>query len=81
MDILELLRFPCPCVDICHTSIELEKRMAKEVDMKLALGIALHLMRNHGEEVSGSNLGQNQSHPLSASPTVSCPNGYSAGWA
>ena len=29
--------------------------------------LSLHLMRNHGEGVSGLNLGQTQCHPLSES--------------
>ena len=41
----------------------------KELDLKLTLGMAerqklsLHLMRNRGEGVSGSNLGQTQKSP------------------
>ena len=51
----------------------LRRHMVKELDLKLTLGMAertesLHLMRNHGEEgVSGSNLCQTQSYPLSES--------------
>ena len=47
--------------------------MAKDLDPKLMLGkterhkLSLHLMRNHGEGVSISNLGQAQSYPLSES--------------
>ena len=47
----------------------LGRQIVKELDLKLTLGKAggekrsLHLMRNHGVGVSGSNLGQTQSHP------------------
>ena len=40
MDILELSRFPCRGVSICHTSIELVLMMVKDIDLKLTLGMA-----------------------------------------
>ena len=61
-------------LDIFCTSMGLGRQIVKELDLnitKLTLGMAegdklsLHLMRNHGEGVSCSNLGQTQSHPLS----------------
>ena len=63
LDIMELPRFPCLVVGICHTSIGLVKKL----DQKLPLGKkpSLRLMMNHGEGISGSNLGQIQSHPHS----------------
>ena len=70
VDILELLRFPCPGVGICHASIGLGLIMVKELDQKLTLGmdemkkLSLHLERNYRKGVSGSNLGQTQSHTL-----------------
>ena len=35
LDILELSRFPCCVVGICHTSIGLMLMMVKEIDLKL----------------------------------------------
>ena len=40
MDILELSKFPCRRVGICHTSIGLVLVMMKEIDLKLTLGMA-----------------------------------------
>ena len=40
VDILDLSRFPCRGVGICHTSIGLVLIMAKEIDLKLTLGMA-----------------------------------------
>ena len=40
MDILELSRFPWPGVAICCTSVGLGRRMVKEFDLKLILGMA-----------------------------------------
>ena len=74
VDILELSRFPCCGVDIFCTSIRLVLMMMKEIDLKLTQQewlrgnkLSLRLMRNHGERVGGSNLGQTQSHFLSES--------------
>ena len=40
VDILELSRFACRGVGLCHTSIGLGLVMVKEIDMKLTLGMA-----------------------------------------
>ena len=40
VDLLQLSWFPCPGVDICYTSIGLGLMMVKELDLKLALGMA-----------------------------------------
>ena len=39
-DILEVLRFPCHDVGICHTSIGLGLRIVKALDPNLTLGMA-----------------------------------------
>ena len=65
--------FPWPGIDIFCTSMGLGRQIVRELDLKLTLGwlrgnkLSLSLMRNHGEGVIGSNLGQTQSHPLSES--------------
>ena len=40
VDILELSQFPCRRVDICPTSMGLGRRMVKEIDLELTLGMA-----------------------------------------
>ena len=40
VDILELSRFPCHGVGICHTSIGLVLMMVKEIYLKLTQGMA-----------------------------------------
>ena len=40
VDILELSRFPCHGVGICHTCIEPLLMMVKEIDLKLTQGMA-----------------------------------------
>ena len=40
VDILELSRFPCRSVGICHTKIGLVLMMVKEIDLKLTQGMA-----------------------------------------
>ena len=72
VDIPELSESPWPGMDIFCTRMGLWCRIVKELDPKLTLGMAergdelsLQLMRNHGEGVSGSNLGQTQSHHFS----------------
>ena len=51
--------------DIFCASMGLGRQMVKELDLRLTLGMAesLHLVSNHGEGVSGSNLGQTQKSP------------------
>ena len=68
VDILELSRFPCPGVGLCHTSIGLGRRRVKDLKLKLTLGMA-ERRRNPPDEESwgghgGLNLRQTQIHTL-----------------
>ena len=87
MDILELLRFPCPVVDICHAYTGLGLVMGKELYLKLTLAMAEKRKTEPqpDKEPSGrglisiSNLGQSVIQTQSLA--VSCPIGHSTGWA
>ena len=41
VDVMELLRIPCPGAGIYHASMELGRQMVKELDLKLTLRFAI----------------------------------------
>ena len=90
VDILQLSRFPCPCVDICDTIayIILGIRMANELDLKMTLGMA-ERRKTESPPDEDSWEGRGQRFPISVRPKVSrswslavtCLIGHSTGWA
>ena len=76
---VDILEFLCPGVGICHTSIGLELRMVKELDLKLTLGMTERRTTESppDEELWGAvQILVRPKGALFRSQAVSCPIGH-----
>ena len=85
VDIPKLSESPWPGIDIFCASMGLGQQIVKELDLKLALGMAegdklsLHMMRNHGEVGQQFKISVGPKVILSWRLDVYCPIGHSTG--